>query len=277
MKKPLRTAGCGFCSSQKGPNRNWRMNYEISDEGIYLYICPSCGKTSMSVDQILRYEVLCERGLLALADNAFNEAIVNFSVCLERFWEVILLSSYITTCGTSRNFETFWHKVRKQSERQRGAYEFVSSIRFVEDTNSWPDPPKFEDLSSFRNQVIHGGRIACREDCWNFCEQVFSWVRQCQIFLFDEDRSNWQEVSKYYIEPRMFRAKKILGDAEGTTSVGTAIATISSHQRPILNMTLTDAISKALLIYTRALDASGPPSIEPEIAIKKYLTSRHNP
>jgi hypothetical protein len=133
-----------------------------------------------------RFEVIFESGISALKDGYFREAVFNFAVALERFYEYTIVyvlrnkiidpGNHIIEAGLA-HYQALWATMSKHSERQLGAFYSLYVNEFEE------VPPVFSkkwlvdntglqltlngkavETTEFRNKVVHQGHIPTKEE-----------------------------------------------------------------------------------------------------------------
>jgi hypothetical protein len=160
---------------------------EFRDDGCYEITC-TYGHETTTILQQQKFEVLFEIGAHAVLDGYYREAVSSFTSSLERFYEFSLRVFLENASKSDLLFQSCWKKVASQSERQLGAFTFLWASNFGE-------PPEL--LSnvqvSFRNEVIHKGKIPSKEEAIQYGNSVLSVIRPKIIAM--QGRFS-QEISK---------------------------------------------------------------------------------
>lgn len=135
------------------------INYiNIKDDILYEGCCQHGHRVKATIDQF-KYEILFEIAIQAIIDGYFREAVSSFTSALERFYEVFIKTVLIRNIRYFNHIEEAWSKINNQSERQLGAYIFL----YLE--NCGESPVILSDSQvSFRNSVIHKGKIPSRDE-----------------------------------------------------------------------------------------------------------------
>jgi hypothetical protein len=139
---------------------------ELQDSGLYQLICRNGHNTFICVQE-QKFEVLFELALNAIIDGYYREAIVSFSSCLERFYEFYLRVMCVKSELDKSIVNSAWKIISKQSERQFGAYTFVYLIK-----NKSHAPILSQENVTFRNDVIHKGKIPSRNEAIKYGEDI---------------------------------------------------------------------------------------------------------
>lgn len=164
------TLSCMQCLQEQGrPNGASRV--EIRDDGCYKAICPS-GHTTATVLQQQKYEVLFEIGVNAILDGYYREAVSSFTSSLERFYEYAIRIFLEESSGSDELFQVTWKNVSNMSERQLGAFIFLWATHFKESPILL-----HQDMTKFRNDVIHKGKIPSRDEAVKYGEAVLAVLR----------------------------------------------------------------------------------------------------
>jgi hypothetical protein len=139
---------------------------EYRDDDCYDSVCPA-GHKSVAVLQQQRFELLFEMGSYAVLDGYYREAISSFAASLERFFEFAIRVLLLETSGSDVLFQSCWKKVSSQSERQLGAFTLLWASRFKDVPPILPTK-----LATFRNEVIHKGKIPSRKEAIDFGDEI---------------------------------------------------------------------------------------------------------
>lgn len=132
------------------------------NDGVYRFTCPR-GHENIYLHQSEKFETLFEIALHAILDGYYREAIATFGVALERFYEAAIDVLLIARSIPEKERSASWNKIKKQSERQLGAYVFTWLAVAGE------IPPTLSDNdTSFRNEVVHQGRICKKSEAIRF-------------------------------------------------------------------------------------------------------------
>ena len=97
---------------------------DLSDDGVIELNCESGHATTICLRQE-RFELLSEVAANAIVDGYYREAVATFKAALERFYEFYLEVICSKWHVGPKTFEATWGVVRRQSERQFGAFAFV--------------------------------------------------------------------------------------------------------------------------------------------------------
>ena len=135
------------------------INYVSAKDGkLYEGCCQHGHKIKATLDQF-QYEILFEIAIQAIIDGYFRDAVSSFTSALERFHEVFVKTVLIRKIRYFNLIEEAWAKIDNQSERQLGAYIFL----FMETLGEMPVTLSNTQVS-FRNSVIHKGKIPSKEE-----------------------------------------------------------------------------------------------------------------
>jgi hypothetical protein len=158
------TLTCRECSKASAVKNRFvgQFQTEFEESAIYDTICPA-GHRVYIVTHTLRHEMLFDIALNALKDGYRREAVTSFASAVERYYEFALRVLATKSGLTANQFEPIWKDVKKQSERQLGAYIVAWAFQF----NSKPTLLT-NKMSGFRNDVIHNGMLPTYEDAIKF-------------------------------------------------------------------------------------------------------------
>lgn len=204
------------------------ISLELTDDGIYPHICKHGHFTMTSIQQ-LKFEILFDIGINALLDGYPREAVATVASSLERFYEFYIDVICLKNNVSQELFKQAWNEVRKQSERQYGAYLF---LQLIDDTSKTKlltiydeSPEGMKDTwSAFRNKVVHQGYIPPKEDAFKYIDMVYRHI--CQII------SQLKHHNEKYIQDAILKhISRIHQKAEGATISFMSISTIISLSR----------------------------------------------
>jgi hypothetical protein len=176
--------GCVECI-RPGPTDSM-YSVPVGNTCVYELTC-RFGHETVIIIQNSQFEIIFESGISALKDGYFREAVFNFAVALERFYEysiVYILRNKIVDPHTYQlieaglaHYQTLWATMSKQSERQLGAFYILYLNEFEEAppvfNKSWLTKNtglqlklngKAVETTEFRNKVVHQGYIPTKEE-----------------------------------------------------------------------------------------------------------------
>lgn len=164
------TLSCMQCLHETG-RPGGASQIEVRDDGCYVAICLSGHKT-VTVLQQQKFEVLFEIGAHAILDGYYREAVSSFTSSLERFYEYTIRILFEKSSGSDELFKVVWKNVSNMSERQLGAFIILWASHFKETPMLMPP-----SLISFRNEVIHKGKIPSRDEALKYGNAVLDVLR----------------------------------------------------------------------------------------------------
>lgn len=124
---------------------------QIQDDDLYEFECSNKHRNIYFVNN-QKFELLLESAIYAIHDGYYREAISAMAASLERLQEFVIHIILRKNNFSESEFETSWKTVRKQSERQLGAFTFLYLQEFRELPDLLTDKER-----GFRNDVIHNG------------------------------------------------------------------------------------------------------------------------
>jgi len=162
---------CMKCLQEFGQPSGEFARVEFKDDGCYEITC-SFGHATVTVLQQHKFEVLFDIGVHAILDGYYREAVSSFTSSLERFYEFAIRIFLEKSSGSDELFQAAWKKVSSQSERQLGAFIFLWATHFSEDPPLLP-----QNMITFRNEVIHKGKIPSRDEAIKYGDAVLAVLR----------------------------------------------------------------------------------------------------
>jgi hypothetical protein len=184
---------CMQCFQQFGKPTEEFSHVEFCDDGRYEIKC-SFGHETTTVLQQQKFEVLFDIGAHAILDGYYREAVSSFTSSLERFYEFALRVLLEKASKSDELFQSCWKKVASQSERQVGAFVFLWASNFGE-------PPELLSNTqvSFRNDVIHKGKIPTREEATRYGNSVLDVLRPKVLALKERFPDAVSKVTFYHL------------------------------------------------------------------------------
>jgi len=147
---------------------------DLRDEGYYESECPQ-GHKSVTVLQQPKYHVLFDCGIKAMIDGYPRESISSIAASVERFYEFSIRVFLAAKGAPLEEVDKTWKLVKKQSERQLGAY----CLLYLQHYSQSPDLMS-NKLTEFRNDVIHGGYIPTYSEALKYGEAAFQHILSLQ-------------------------------------------------------------------------------------------------
>ncbi len=157
---------CMQCFKEKGSPSDLFYFAVVQDNGLYRMKC-EYGHQTITCLQQQKFEVLFELAANAVIDGYYRESVSSFTASFERFMELYLCVIRLKCGVPDDKFLNAWNTIAAQSERQLGAYVFVYLME-----NGEPPPLLKPKLVTFRNDVIHKGRIPTREQAVEYGQSV---------------------------------------------------------------------------------------------------------
>ena len=158
------------------------VNVDLRDDGFYELTCAK-GHRSANLLQNQKYQLLFESGALALLDGYRREAVFGFASALERFLEFYVKVICLKHNIAYEELENCWKDVKKQSERQLGAFIFLyllenkTHTRFLKKRVTREGKVKDGwDIQAFRNDVIHAGYVPTYDEVVQYGDHVFDTI-----------------------------------------------------------------------------------------------------
>ncbi|WP_460063609.1 hypothetical protein [Pseudomonas sp. S2_H08] len=169
MRLPMLCTECCFNVVPQGDT--YPTYVEFRDDSCYEFTC-SRGHRNITILQQQKFEILFQIGAYAIVDGYYREAVASFTSSLERFYEFFIKAKLLEEGNTPENLELIWKTVSSQSERQLGAFIFLYSQTFKEAPQLLPS-----SRVTFRNEVIHKGKIPTREEALSYGQAVIDTIK----------------------------------------------------------------------------------------------------
>lgn len=187
MKLKLYCAQCECPENNCEPNKlvvvvpkGKQYLVEITDKLLYEYKCDN-GHLNRVFITNPKYELLFDMGLWAYFKGLYREAVSDFAASLERFYEncinIFFIERYPNQDISGEKLEQIWKPIKKQSERQYGAFLATYMIFKGHLPKLFP-----ESQTQFRNKVIHQGFLPSKDDTIKYAKEVARFI----INIYDE-------------------------------------------------------------------------------------------
>lgn len=146
---------------------------EMKDDYCYEFTC-SQGHNNEFFLAVPKYALLFDMGMSAYLDGYYREATLDFAASIERFHEFcIYLMLWNEKSFHSDDLTRLWNQMKKQSERQYGAFVALYYHR----TSRLPQMLS-NSLVSFRNDVTHKGAFPSKEKTFWYAQQVADYIKE---------------------------------------------------------------------------------------------------
>lgn len=174
---------------------------ELQDNGLYKMICND-GHETVTCLQEQKFEVLFDLALYAILDGYYREAVTSFASALERFYEFYVNVICIKHNINEDVYGEILKKVIKQSERQFGAYLFVYLLE-----NGASPKLLSENQVSFRNDVVHKGKIPSKQEAIKYGQAVLDIIAPVLSRLNECEKDHVQTAVGRYVNKTMEQIK----------------------------------------------------------------------
>ncbi len=150
---------------------------QINDDSIYSRKCKN-GHDNLFIHTNEKHELLFESACQAIVDGYYKEAASSIASSLERLYEYsIRVISYKNEIE-SDSINLSWNEMKKQSERQLGAFIFLYLQTFKKKA-----PLLSNKQIEFRNDTIHKGYFPTYDEVVDFGEAVLKIIYEVLITL----------------------------------------------------------------------------------------------
>lgn len=181
MRIPTSCMTCGMAAldAEQAPPTKWFL-VDLNDDAVYAAECEK-GHKIVAVLDALKYEVLFESGACALLCGFHREAVTSFGTALERFFEFCVRVFWEAGGTPVTVVDETWKHMRKQTERQIGAFLALYAARFKE-AFPW-QRLRMQQMTELRNEVVHHGRLPSQDDAKAYGRDVFNVVAETRARL----------------------------------------------------------------------------------------------
>lgn len=174
---------------------------QVREDFTYTVECLVHGE-QISVLATPRFEILFQIGLNAVLDGYSRDAVTSFYSSMEHFFEYYLAVIATKNGIEGGAFKKGWNAVKVQSERQLGAFIIV---HVCENGRAPHIPDRIEisrnmTLTSFRNKVVHQGRIPTIDEAIRFGDGVLSIISPVLAQLRNSHPEEVAKVDDHYFQ-----------------------------------------------------------------------------
>ncbi len=181
------------CSSCFPPTTT---EFQFNEDGIYTGACPR-GHEINFMTSLPLYEILFSIALQAFKDGYYCETVRAITASLERFQEHFLKIFLFKGAVKAELIDKVWKEVKNQSERQYGAFIIFYTSVCGEVPQTLNDRER-----AFRNNIIHKGQIAKKEDALEYSKRIFAIESSCLEKLFSKFGNAEKEYRSYLNKER---------------------------------------------------------------------------
>jgi hypothetical protein len=200
---------CMECQIELGHPSFEPIITDYYDDSVAYIECSRSHKSAIML-QSQKFEILLESAANALLEGYTIEAASTLSAAYERFLEYVIKVFCKKSDISKEALDKTFNQVAKQSERQLGAFLFLYLIIFR-------NPYKHnQEITTFRNRIIHQGYIPTPEEVIKFGELIYQEIRSI-IKILKADLSD--EMNQVTMETLQGRSVKI---PNGTRPVTTS-------------------------------------------------------
>lgn len=204
-------------------------------DNYYEFVCEK-GHTNRFFLQIELFEMLFQQATYCINDGYYREAIGTFNTAVERFMEFSIEMLFTMDNPNGVDFSDFWKLIKHQSERQIGAFYLLWSKHFkrkpliLENQQVIKDGRKSKNYKELRNEVIHQGHIASKEEATAFGKITFDYLKEHKQIIFKaiEDEGFLPGIRYIRIVHASPRVKEALKELEERHNNGEDVTGISS-------------------------------------------------
>ena len=207
---------CMQCFQEFGRPTEELSHVGFRDDGRYEVKC-SFGHETITLLQQQKFEILFDIGAYAILDGYYREAISSFTSSLERFYEFSLRVFLEKESKSDGLFQDCWKKVAPQSERQLGAFIFLWASHFGK-------PPELlsNAQTSFRNDVVHKGKIPTREEAVKYGNAVLKLLQSMIAIIKGRYSEEVMRVTFYHLNGA--RSDSDIGKNLSTMGISTLVS-----------------------------------------------------
>jgi hypothetical protein len=176
---------------------NWYFA-DIEEDNAYVGKCRNGHEMKMTLQNV-RYELLFESGIVAMLIGFHREAVSSIAAALERFYE-FALEVFTSRAGIDpADYDAAWKHVKKQSERQFGAFLMLFLTNFKKPFLVGGALGAYEKKVTFRNEAIHQGRFPSGDETKQYARYVFELIRDTRAALKEFDAEMLQKIELRHI------------------------------------------------------------------------------
>lgn len=165
---------------------------EVNSDFIVEYNCNK-GHQYLTYYSLEHFDLLYLAGLDSFVKGCYSESVMSFTVSLERMYEFFIKIILFNKFKDLNRIDSYWKNLKNLSERQFGAF---CTLYFNETGNTWTIN---NNMISFRNSVIHKGKISSKEETTKYAEYVTDLLSNLVVFL----RTNYLDSINTLSEHRL--------------------------------------------------------------------------
>lgn len=166
---------------------------DIEEDNAYVETCRNGHSMKMSVQNV-RYELLFESGVVATLVGFHRESVSSVVAALERFYEFAIEVFTLRSGVDPAMLDSAWKQLRSSSERQFGAFLLLFLVNLKRPFLAGKPLGTYEEMSNFRNKVIHQGRFPSHEEAMKYARYVFELIRDTHAAVKELDADAVRKV-----------------------------------------------------------------------------------
>ncbi|WP_439599088.1 hypothetical protein [Falsiroseomonas sp.] len=205
---------CAQCLTEYGvPNMTCFEAKILPDDGACKITCDK-GHSTVIIVQDEKFEILAGMAARDIAEDSYRSSVLNFTASLERLYEFFIRLIFRAKKLDDLKVDRLWRQIRKQSERQFGAFMTL----YLTETGE-PYVPLPDSQTALRNRVAHDGLICSRSEALEYGQAVWDCAWQIiKVVRADKYAEAARSMMHERLEVRLRHARQD-GLRHGTTSV----------------------------------------------------------
>lgn len=216
---------------------------DITNDLFILLECPNKHKMVFGISNNL-FEILYNYSVDSFIRGYYTQSVSTFASSLERTYEFFVKASLIEEGISMEKIDQYWKEIKKQSERQYGS--FCSQFLKISGSD-WHSDTK---LSNFRNEVIHNGYIASKEETYDYANYTTNQqTRILQILKEKIPKSTTQLKRQLKSNPKNFY--NTIQKENASMSFGNIPSLLDCNNIENFKLITFDDAIKTMMIYNK--------------------------
>jgi len=178
---------------------------EVNSDLIIEFNCEA-GHNHLAYFNLEHFDMLYSAAVDSFFKGCYSESVMGFSVALERIYELFTKVACIDKSKNISDIEMYWKGLKHQSERQYGAF---CTMYYYETGKVWKINEK---MVAFRNNVIHKGLIASKEETETYATYVTELLSHLIVVLKTKYPDSLKSFSDYKKAQIVEKGKQLADD-----------------------------------------------------------------
>jgi hypothetical protein len=211
--------------------------------------CPSGHEYNVLIKDDTLSAVLFDNACLAIHNDCYRAAVLDFQSSLEKLWEEHIRFHLITINSPNERINLLDNLMKKNSHIKEGAFYMLHTIN----NNDLRDKKFNEKREEMRNNVFHKGYVPTKEDAIDFGQKTLMLISD---IMHNPDKEYYLKLQKNNFDHQMALDKKETTDCFSDKKLQTKSIGMSSFKTIMFkgnNLVISDIITSVVDFWKNIL------------------------